>query len=353
LSDSARSPRTGALAALAFDPDSVLVRDAGVLLDPVFMGALHGEFEANLGVEEAWVALLQLGFLHGLRDALQAVSDVYEAVGPGDVEPGAAGVPATTPGLALALAPRPSALQRGSLEIHGLWPERSEAEARLCRGACDDGGTCVVSAGYTSGWLSGILEADLLALETSCSARGEASCAFVARESEAWRRDGDPRAERLLSVLPFTALRSLVGSDTAAPSPSPPRPTPRRAEGPFDPDAAVVHIWGPVMVIPYAGPDEALRAMELIGCDPSAQEVSVIVVDLRDTLIDEAFGAAALERIIEMAERWDAETLLACPSPLSEPVIDDLERPPLMVMKDLNEAIALAFQIARSQRAVS
>jgi hypothetical protein len=93
--------------------------------------------------------------------------------------------------------------------------------------------------------------------------------------------------------------------------------------------------------------------MELIGTDPSAQEVSVIVVDLRGAIIDEAFGAAALERIVEMAERWDAETLLAGASDLSESVIQDLERPPLMAIKDLNEAIALAFQIARSQRAVS
>ena len=54
-----------------------------------------------------------------------------------------------------------------------------------------------------------------------------------------------------------------------------------------------------------------------------------------------------------MAERWDAETLLAGASPLSESVIQDLERPPLMTIKDINEAIALAFQIARSQRAVS
>ena len=84
-----------------------------------------------------------------------------------------------------------------------------------------------------------------------------------------------------------------------------------------------------------------------------SKRTNPIVVDLRGAIIDEAFGAAALERIVETAERWDAETLFAGPSPLSERVIDELERPPLMVIKDLHEAIALGFQIARSQRAVA
>jgi hypothetical protein len=351
VNESSRIPPTGALEALVFDPESVPVRDAGTLLDPVFMGALHSEFEASLGAAEAEVALLQLGFLHGLRDALQAVADLFEAVGPHDFDTGLDGIQAATPGLALVFTSRVSSLQAGSIELSGHWPERSEAEARLCRNGPDERDSCMVSAGYTSGWLSGILEADLLALETTCSARGEARCEFVAREAEAWRRDGDPRAADLLAALPFDALRSLVGrGPTADASATPPPP---RAEGPFDPEAAVVHIWGPVMVIPYAGPDEVLGAMELIGCDPSAREVSVIVIDLRGAIIDDAFGAAALERIVEMAERWDAETLLAGASPLSESVIQDLERPPLMTIKDINEAIALAFQIARSQRAVS
>ena len=45
----------------------------------------------------------------------------------------------------------------------------------------------------------------------------------------------------------------------------------------IDRNAAVVHIWGPVMVIPYSGPDEALAALELIGRDSSAEQVSVVV----------------------------------------------------------------------------
>ena len=68
------SPRAEAAApGLLFDPEALLVREPRVLLDPRFLGALHAELEDELGSEPAAVTLLQIGFLHGLRDALQAV----------------------------------------------------------------------------------------------------------------------------------------------------------------------------------------------------------------------------------------------------------------------------------------
>jgi anti-anti-sigma regulatory factor len=229
--------------------------------------------------------------------------------------------------------------------VCGLWPERAEANARrraLGPGLAPDG-SCHVSAGYTSGWLSGLFEADLLALETGCSATGDASCHFVAREPEAWRAAGDSRATRLLEALPFAAFRDLVRRQ------EPVRAAERSPEA-FDPEAAVIHIWGPVMVLPFSGADEALRAVELIGREPGAREVSVVVLDLSGAVLDEAFGAAALEQILESVESWGAESVLAGVGPLSQRVVAELSHQPLLVHKDLHHAIAASFQIARAQR---
>jgi hypothetical protein len=73
-------------------------------------------------------------------------------------------------------------------------------------------------------------------------------------------------------------------------------------------------------------------------------------VDLRDAVIDEAFGALALEQIVGSASAWGAEVVLADPSPVSRRAIDALDHPPLLVAKSLEEAVASAFQIARAQR---
>ena len=90
--------------------------------------------------------------------------------------------------------------------------------------------------------------------------------------------------------------------------------------------------------------------MELIGHDPSASAVSVIVLDLTGAVIDDAFGAATLERIVDSVESWGADVVFAGLSPLAETVVETLEHQPLMVRKDLHSAIAAAFQITESQR---
>lgn len=327
-----------ALAALGLDLESTLNEEPRFLLDLCFLGALHSELAEHLGPEEARAALLQLGMLHGLRDAGLVLRSGF---GPGVLDL-AAGSPAT-PRLAIRFGARPAGAA-GSHEIHGTWPERHEAEAYLAAVGPASDPTCFVSSGYTSGWLSGILDADLLAVETECSARGDAACRFVAREPTAWRRVSDARISRLLEWLPFAAFRRLVGKHLES------RPEPDRRDA-FEAGAPVIHVWGPVMVIPFSSPDESLRALELIGRDPGAREVRVVIVDLSGAIIDEGFGAVALEQILDAIERWGAEPILAGVSPLAGHVLADLENTHLVIHKDLPEAIAAAFQIADAQRA--
>jgi len=320
---------------LGIDPEAVLVRESGLLLGPHFMGALHAELQSELGSVASALILMQIGFLHGLRDATQVMS---ESVGPA-VQ---AAVSRVAP-LALCFRSNPAAKPRGAIEMYGCWPEAHEAAARAHALDPDHGRDCAISSGYTSGWLSGMLDANLLALETTCVTRGADACRFVAREADVWRTSQHSRALSALAALPFDALRAAVSLYAKNDANDPAR------QG-IDPDEAAVHIWGPVMVIPYSGPEEAMLAVELIGRDPGAAAVSVIVIDLTGAVIDEAFGAAALERIVENIETRGAEAVFAGVSPLSEPVVADLARAPLLIEKDLNEAIVAAFRIAESQR---
>ena len=313
-----------------FDPAAVLDRDARVLLDPRFLGPLHDELWSTLGAEEAARTLRQIGLLHGLQDAACAV----ERLGTSRQDAFA---------LPLAIQVGRRGATSSGLEIAGSWPEAREAQARLEYGLGPHGAACHLSAGYTSGWLSELFDAELNAVEIECAAEGRGACRFVARESAAWRRD-EPEL-RWLHELPLAAYRSLVRERARRL-----RGDAAESVGAIERESACVHLWGPVMVMPFGGPEEALRALELLERDPSAREVSVLVIDLRDAVIDEAFGALALEQIIGTASAWGAEVVLADPSPLSRPAIEGLSHPPLLVAKSLEEGVATAFQIARAQR---
>jgi hypothetical protein len=317
---------------LGLDLAGMLAREPRVLLNADFLGPLHAELEEQLGREGARAMLLQLGFVHGLCDALAVLRTGFAPLEP----------PSQGKAMATNLAIRLAA-PRGLPEWSGSWPEALEVHALRGSGAPLAAPTCHASAGYTSGWLSGILDADVLALEQSCRGADQAECGFLAREARAWHASGDERAHALLDALPFEALRQLAAQHLPAPAE---RPDGER----YEPGSPVIHVWGPVMVLPFAGSDECLRSLELLGRDPGARAVRVVVVDLSGALIDEGFGAASLEQVLDAVEDWGAEPLLTGISPLSERAVADLEKTHLVIRKDLPEAIAAAFQIADAQR---
>jgi hypothetical protein len=353
--NAARAP---GLADLRFDPDAILLRDPGLLVDRHFLAALHAEMRDELGGPDADTALLQMGFLHGLQDAFDAVQVAFEDRAWKDSADISA--PVVAPPLAIRMSTEiggdGSEEQRASIAINGSWPECDEASAVLEALGQADRQSCFLSAGYTSGWLSGTLDADILAIESNCSACGAVRCEFTAREVATWRASGDPVAASMLDALPFSELRDFVRLNREAlhgakqDDRSPDQSFSHVTHSENEQVESIVHIWGPVMVIPFASGDEALRAVDLLGRDPAARDVSVVVVDLTGAIIDDAFGALALEQTLDVIETWGGEVIFAATTPMSEPAIADLERQPLFIIKDLSTAIATAFQVADAQR---
>lgn len=328
---------TRELAALGLDLESTLREGPRFLLDGRLLGALHAELDEHLGALEGPATLRQLGFMHGLLDAARVLREGFS------VDALATSAPPQAPGLAVRLGGRPP-VEGPGLALAGDWPERHEAAAVLASLGTRATPGCHASAGYTAGWLSGVLDTNLVVVETACAACGAERCEFEAREPEAWR-PATAETRAACDALPFAALREAVAHHLET-EPAPPAP---RSEG-FEPGAPVVHVWGPVMVLPFSGPEESLRALELIGRDPGARDVRVVIVDLSGTLVDDGFGAAALEQILDGIESWGAEPILTGVSPLSAGVVAELETSHLVLHKDLSEAIAVGFQIAEAQR---
>jgi hypothetical protein len=320
------------LAALGLDLADTLREEPRFLTDAAFIGALHLELRERLGPGAARAALLQLGFLHGLRDALALVTRGLRADGAG----GGAGQPR----IALALEAAPGA--RGAV-LRGAFRDGIEARGVGSALGAQPEACCALSCGYASGWLSGLFDSDLVARERRCAAAGEPRCEFEARTAEAWAAES-PSADGDGS-LPFSPLRDLVGRHLAA------QVEPEGAPGAgFEGGTPVIHVWGPVMVIPYSGAQETIAGLDLIRRDPGARGVRVVVVDLGGAIIDESFGALELERVLETIERLGAEPILTGIAPLSERSVAGLEVAHLVVQKDLPSAIAAAFQIADAMR---
>ncbi len=311
----------------SFALDEGLAADPRFLADPRLLAALHAELRRKRGDDEAPLALLRAGFLHGLRDGERARR----------------GAGMAAPVLAMRFVGTAAGGSAGRpLTLHGSWPAKHEAEAVLVACGRSAAPACLLSTGYTSGWMSALWESDVLVVERSCAARGDDTCRFEARDAVAWREGDERIADELLAALPFGMLRDRLDRERRSAALPP-------LEDAFDPGSSAVHVWGPVMVVPYAG-DETAVAVEAVACDPAAFGVTVVVIDLQGAIIDDGFGAVALERVVEVIEAHGAEAVLAGISPLSERVVAGLGHGDLLTRKDLRSAIALGFQIAESQR---
>jgi hypothetical protein len=332
------------LSDLGFGPDTALMNDPKLFVDGRFLASLLVELNEELDEQNGALALFQIGLLHGLRDAAR-MSRNHES---GTLSSPDSQAADTTP-LVMHWASGIRTDESGRLSIQGSWPERHEANARCSRLGPPASPHCKMSAGYTTGWLCGTMDRLLVVREVECAAMGAEACRFEAREASQWQANGDADMQWILSQVPFEAFRKLADCPSIERDLTPASDG-LSMEGGFDRSQAVVHIWGPVMVLPLTTLDEALGTVDMLGRDPGIGEIRAVVVDLRERTLDAGFDAAALEQILETIESWNAQSLITGVSPSSEAAIASLEASHLVLRKDLPEAIATAFQISDAQR---
>ncbi|MEE3332171.1 MAG: V4R domain-containing protein [Myxococcota bacterium] len=333
------SPELATLAAVGFGPETTLMTEPKLFVDARLLAALIVELEDELGSDAAARTLFQIGLIHGLRDADEAISRGFLTETNAPISQSSLSPPIVID------IDAPRGTTRDGWCVPGRWPEQYEANAWLSKLGPSDRPSCWLSSGYTSGWLSGTLDADVLVLEDSCAGCGDAGCAFTAREPAAWDELPRNNARETLGTIDFGLYRAL-----ALRCPTGPPQAMVETQGDFDADAALVHIWGPVMVLPFTSADETLRTTEALSRDSSIGEIRCVVIDLRNRVIDDSFDSAAIERVLETVEAWGAEPILTGINPMAADIVEGLESRHLLVRKDLSEAIAAAFLIAQAQR---
>ena len=320
------------------------MNDPKLFVDGRFLASLLVELQDELGTPDSNLALFQIGLLHGLRDAARICDDHEDLSHPSHQ------TNAETTSLVMQWTGGAQTNADGAFSVEGTWPERHEAVARCSRLGASPEVSCWMSSGYTSGWLSGTLGRSLIAREVECSARGDEACRFEVQEASVWMQSEHDDVRWLLSEVPFEAFRKAAVAPPIERHAGRPAPVASQLDGQFDRSQPVVHIWGPVMVLPFTTLDEALGTIDMLGRDPGISEIRAVVVDLRERPIDEGFGAAALEQILETIESWNAQSLITGVCPASEAAIESLELSHLVLRKDLADAIATAFQIADAQK---
>lgn len=333
MSPRSRTPQSRGAADL--DPGSALELPelADGLCDPEVLRSLREEVLTLVGPEHAFGILYGSGFREGMLEGLRIARSFQGTATP------VAHVSA--PDLAVPLRPDP---ERQRLE----GTSRCTREARLPAPNPDPASQpgCAVTAGFTAGWYSALLDARMLAREVECVARGGAACRFDARSFEEWTSADPVWTEGLTLFLDVektrerAVLRLTQADETLAAS-----------SDSFDPATGAAHVWGPVLVLPWAGIDDAECSLEAVWGDPIAETLEVAVVDVTSAHIGDAESVGLLRLVDQLTEAC-VEIIFAGMRPEVFAMLSEscgaAQRP--LLSPDITSAIALAFQLCGGTR---
>jgi hypothetical protein len=303
------------------------------------LAELRSEVFELLGFDYGEGILYGIGFKEGLLDGVRVAQSFSSGSEP---LPNVVGPP-------LPLLFRPEAGDVAS-RFRGTLHDCVEADVHSATHEPAKSPSCFVSAGYAAGWYSAILGRDVLVREWECAACHPVSagdCSFEARDVEDWLASDPAWVGALLPFLDFDESRK--GAELAA-----------LAEGvesdgealAFDPSSPAIHVWGPVMVLPYGGPEDGQAALRVIKSDADGWGLQVAVLDLTGARIDdvEIVRVAKLRRALE--SEGLAVVIAGGTSELARSFPGDERDAPLLA-PNVSQAIALAFQITRSSAAFS
>ncbi len=312
--------------------------------DPAALSALRRDAFESAGPQYGIGILYGLGFAEGMFDGLRVVARFQSGSGP----------PLPASGAALPMVFQPDEGRvRGCFAGSLTTSEEAVVHLRDYAAAADP--ICFASAGYAAGWYSAILDETILVREVRCVGCGAAHCRFEAQRLEAWLAQGGSWLDDIVPYLDFDAIRTRAQArvDCAQPIVVGPAPGEEAGDmmGGFDAMSPAVHVWGPVMILPYSGADDCLVALETIYEDLGPDQVRVVVIDATGASID-AVEAIGLARLLNVLHAQNLETVLVGVGEQSaryfDAHVDRLTAP--ILARGLSEAITLGFQMSLASR---
>jgi hypothetical protein len=300
--------------------------------DPEALERLRANAFESVGAPFAEGILYGIGVAEGLLDALRIAR---RFAGPLGGAPRHAG-----PGIGLLFPASGLTRERCfSGTLHG------SVEAAVHRRRYGGSATpiCHLSAGYCSGWYSALFGEFVLVREHACAGADSDACRFEARPVEHWKKAHDPWAAALLKYLDFDAMRESAQKRLLEAGDS----IEGDMMGAFDPLSPAVHVWGPVMVLPYSGAGDSIAALETIAGDLGPDAIRVVVLDVTGARVD-AVEALGLVRTLDDLARRNIETVVV--GVTEDAAARWLSGPQRLALPlraaDVTEGIRLAFQLA-------
>ena len=295
------------------------------LEDPAVLRQLHRDL-LETGDPHCGPGLLYgVGFVQGMVDGLR-VARAFSGDGPPDACVAGPRIPLLLP------------LERDAGRCgFGALLSSSEATDHRARFGRSAQPVCHVGVGYASGWYSALQRETWLVRERECRAHGDRACRFEARPVADWLERDEPWTRALLPFLDFDGVKERLAEEPVEALELTPSGD---LVGGFEPMSPAIHVWGPVLILPYAGAADGEAALDAVAADPEGEEIRVVIIDVLGARLD-GTESVGLPSLVSRIRRRDIEVIVAGRRA-------DLDLPLLtegLETRDVTTGIALAFQL--------
>lgn len=177
------------------------------------LGNLRQELVQSLGVELARGVLARFGYRCGYRDFFSVQYSL--GLAPDDPELILAGPKMhTAEGVVLAEC---CELQfdhkSGSFFMQGTWRNSYEAEQHVRLFGVGKAPVCWTLTGYASGYATGFMGREIVAIERRCVGRGDPYCQYELRPAEEWGPEAREYIEALKPIAIVKSLQRMIGEE--------------------------------------------------------------------------------------------------------------------------------------------
>jgi rsbT co-antagonist protein RsbR len=191
----------------------------------------------------------------------------------------------------------------GHFHMQGTWDNSYEAEIHLKEFGPSPTPVCYTLTGYASGWATAFFGQDLIAIETSCLARGDDRCGFEIRRPDKWGPEADAWKQSLSATTASVSREleeklQIIGRQQAAIQ---------------ELSTPIMEVWDNVLCLPIVGVVDTKRSMDIM--DKLLETIvrsqsKCVIIDITGVEIVDTKTADYLLKVVHAAQLLGAECVL-------------------------------------------
>jgi rsbT co-antagonist protein RsbR len=191
----------------------------------------------------------------------------------------------------------------GHFHMKGIWRNSYEADIHMREYGLEKHPVCYSLTGYASGWCTGFMGSEMLAIETKCVGKGDEYCEFEIKPPDKWGPEADSYKEFLDSTSMSISKELEENLHLVK----------QQQEAIRELSTPIMEIWDDVLCLPVVGIVDTRRSVEIM--DSLLEKIvesqsRCVIIDITGVEIVDTKTADYLLKVVQASQLLGARCVL-------------------------------------------